>query len=76
MTGAPNESAKGHEDEQPIAEMLAAILKDNRYTTIATADAGGRPWASPVWCASVDRDLSQTSRKATGKVIVHLVAWS
>ena len=41
MTGAPNESAQGHEDEQRLAEMLAAVLEDNRYMTIATADAAG-----------------------------------
>ena len=28
-----------------------AIVDANRYTTIATADEDGRPWASPVWFA-------------------------
>jgi nitroimidazol reductase NimA-like FMN-containing flavoprotein (pyridoxamine 5'-phosphate oxidase superfamily) len=30
------------------------IVDANRYMTIATADASGRPWASPVWYAAVD----------------------
>ena len=29
-----------------------AIFAANRYMTIATADASGRPWASPVWYAA------------------------
>jgi hypothetical protein len=28
-----------------------AIVDPNRYRTLATADAAGRPWASPVWYA-------------------------
>ena len=31
-----------------------AILDANRYMTIATADADGLPWASPVWVAVAD----------------------
>jgi nitroimidazol reductase NimA-like FMN-containing flavoprotein (pyridoxamine 5'-phosphate oxidase superfamily) len=27
------------------------ILAENRYLTLATADEGGQPWASPVWFA-------------------------
>jgi len=27
------------------------IVDSNVYMTVATADAGGRPWASPVWFA-------------------------
>ena len=27
------------------------IVDHNRYMTLGTADAGGRPWASPVWYA-------------------------
>jgi hypothetical protein len=33
-------NSRGHEDEQRLAETLAALLDDSRYTTIATADAG------------------------------------
>jgi nitroimidazol reductase NimA-like FMN-containing flavoprotein (pyridoxamine 5'-phosphate oxidase superfamily) len=30
------------------------IIDANRYMTVATTDAGGGPWASPVWFAHVD----------------------
>ena len=31
-----------------------ALIDRNRYMTIATADADGRPWVSPVWFAHED----------------------
>ena len=31
-----------------------AIVDASRFMTLATADADGRPWASPVWFATVD----------------------
>jgi nitroimidazol reductase NimA-like FMN-containing flavoprotein (pyridoxamine 5'-phosphate oxidase superfamily) len=37
------------------------ILAANRFMTLATADAGGTPWASPVWFATEDgRELVNT----------------
>jgi nitroimidazol reductase NimA-like FMN-containing flavoprotein (pyridoxamine 5'-phosphate oxidase superfamily) len=30
------------------------IIERNRYMTLATADAQGTPWASPVWFAHID----------------------
>src|SRR5688500_7311411 len=36
------------EDPAAIARRLVA---ENRYLTLGTADADGRPWASPVWFA-------------------------
>ena len=36
------------------AAALKAIVDANQYMTLATADADGRPWASPVWFATVD----------------------
>lgn len=33
---------------------VRAIVEANRYMTLATAGAEGRPWASPVWYATVD----------------------
>ena len=33
------------------ATVAREIIDANRYMTLATADAGGRPWASPVWYA-------------------------
>jgi uncharacterized protein YhbP (UPF0306 family) len=36
--------------ENPV-EMGRAIVDGHWYMTLATADASGRPWASPVWFA-------------------------
>jgi nitroimidazol reductase NimA-like FMN-containing flavoprotein (pyridoxamine 5'-phosphate oxidase superfamily) len=33
------------------ADTARAIVDANRFMTLATADGGGRPWASPVWYA-------------------------
>jgi len=35
------------------SETARRLVEANRYMTLATADAGGRPWASPVWYAPV-----------------------
>jgi hypothetical protein len=35
----------------PGPEGARAIIDGERYMTLATADAGGVPWASPVWYA-------------------------
>ena len=35
-------------------ELARHILRDQSYAVLATADAGGRPWASPVWFAMED----------------------
>jgi nitroimidazol reductase NimA-like FMN-containing flavoprotein (pyridoxamine 5'-phosphate oxidase superfamily) len=39
--------------EQPgdLATIATSIVDDNRFMTLATADADGSPWASPVWYA-------------------------
>src|SRR4051812_4667783 len=34
--------------------ILRAVLAANRYMTLATGDANGDPWASPVWYARAD----------------------
>ena len=36
------------------AEALRAIVDANSYMTLATADADGNPWGSPVWFATAD----------------------
>jgi nitroimidazol reductase NimA-like FMN-containing flavoprotein (pyridoxamine 5'-phosphate oxidase superfamily) len=42
---------------------LKAIVDANRYMTLATADADGRPWASPVGYATTDyRELFWVSK--------------
>ena len=33
-------------------EVARRLVEQNSYLTLATADADGRPWASPVWFAS------------------------
>ena len=41
----------------PVADTAAqarAIVDSNVYMTLATADADGRPWPSPVWFAHED----------------------
>ena len=39
-----------------------AIIDANRYMTLATADAAGVPWASPVWFAPDGDDVLWVSR--------------
>ena len=34
--------------------MAKSIIDSNRFMTLATADGGGTPWASPVWYAPVE----------------------
>ncbi|WP_067879609.1 pyridoxamine 5'-phosphate oxidase family protein [Agromyces aureus] len=41
----------------PVAAAARRILEANAYLTLATADAAGRPWATPVWFAV--RDLRE-----------------
>lgn len=43
-----------HVDPAGLARTLVA---ENAYLTLATADAAGAPWATPVWFAARDRDL-------------------
>jgi pyridoxine/pyridoxamine 5'-phosphate oxidase len=38
-------------DARAPAATARSIIDANRYLTLATADADGRPWASPVWFA-------------------------
>ena len=37
--------------EQEPGDLARKVVDANRYMTLATADAAGRPWASPVWYA-------------------------
>jgi uncharacterized protein YhbP (UPF0306 family) len=37
-----------------LAAMAGTIIDVNRYMTLATADAQGQPWASPVFYATAD----------------------
>jgi nitroimidazol reductase NimA-like FMN-containing flavoprotein (pyridoxamine 5'-phosphate oxidase superfamily) len=43
---------------EELRALATSIVGSNRFMTLATADADGRPWASPVWYApSGDREL-------------------
>ena len=45
-------SARGLDaTDEDRAAAARAILDEGRYMTLATADAEGRPWATPVWYA-------------------------
>ena len=37
-----------------LAALAREIIDSNQYLTLATADADGRPWASPLWFAHED----------------------
>ncbi len=39
------------EPDADVAPLAREIIDSNQYMTLATADADGRPWASPVWFA-------------------------
>jgi nitroimidazol reductase NimA-like FMN-containing flavoprotein (pyridoxamine 5'-phosphate oxidase superfamily) len=40
--------------EHDVGAIARAVLDANLYMTLATADATGRPWASPVYYAAAD----------------------
>ena len=40
--------------EPDLAGVAREIIDSNQYMTLATADADGHPWASPVWFAHAD----------------------
>jgi pyridoxine/pyridoxamine 5'-phosphate oxidase len=41
-------------DREALAQVARAVLDRSAYLTLATADADGRPWVSPVWFACED----------------------
>ncbi|WP_127794501.1 pyridoxamine 5'-phosphate oxidase family protein [Agromyces sp. LHK192] len=56
-------------DAAPLSpfERARRVVEANTYLTLATADASGNPWATPVWFAPSDdlRDWYWMSRPAT-----------
>jgi len=42
-------------DARTVAEEARRVVAANAYMTLATADADGQPWATPVWFATRDR---------------------
>ena len=52
-------------DDSP-PDVARRIIDAASYMTLATADAGGRPWATPVWFAQQDlREFIWVSRPGT-----------
>ena len=41
-------------DQQDLRAVARSIIDSNSFMTLATADADGVPWASPVWYAPVE----------------------
>jgi len=53
-------------DANVAADEARRVLAANAYLTLATADADGHPWATPVWFATRDlRDFVWVSRPGT-----------
>jgi len=51
---------------EPPADAARRVIDANSYLTLATADASGRPWATPVWFAEHDlREFFWVSRHET-----------
>ena len=42
------------DDDTTLVEVAREIIDSNLYMTLATADAAGRPWPTPVCFAPVD----------------------
>jgi nitroimidazol reductase NimA-like FMN-containing flavoprotein (pyridoxamine 5'-phosphate oxidase superfamily) len=52
--------------EQDLAAIARSIVDANRFMALATADASGRPWVSPVWYAPLSyREYVWVSRPGT-----------
>jgi pyridoxine/pyridoxamine 5'-phosphate oxidase len=53
-------------DAGTAADEARRVVAANAYMTLATADADGRPWATPVWFAALDcADFVWVSRPGT-----------
>ena len=76
----------GHQGEraygkQELGALARGIVDSNLYATLATADAEGRPWASPVWFAHegyrdflwVSRPEARHSRNVAARPVLALV---
>jgi nitroimidazol reductase NimA-like FMN-containing flavoprotein (pyridoxamine 5'-phosphate oxidase superfamily) len=52
--------------QKDAAATAKAIIEANLYMVLGTADEGGRPWVSPVYCAAVNyREFFWVSRPET-----------
>jgi nitroimidazol reductase NimA-like FMN-containing flavoprotein (pyridoxamine 5'-phosphate oxidase superfamily) len=70
-------------DEAAAAEHALSLLANNAFLTLGTADAGGRPWTTPVFFASdgltdvywTSSQLARHSRNLTERPEVSLVVF-
>ena len=64
----------GRDEAGDWAAVARAIIDEGDYMTLATADAAGRPWASPVWYAAVGYDellwLSRPAARHSRNLVV------
>ena len=66
-----------------VTDAARRVIDANSYLTLATADADGRPWATPVWFAErdlreffwVSRPETKHSRNLAGRPEVALVVF-
>lgn len=56
-TAATSPETPGETPAETPIDTARRLIEQNTYLTLATADADGRPWASPVWFAA--RGLSE-----------------
>jgi uncharacterized protein YhbP (UPF0306 family) len=54
LLGDENNLQEAIMTEQDLAALARTIIDANQYMTLATADAQGQPWASPVFYATAD----------------------
>ncbi|MFI2101798.1 pyridoxamine 5'-phosphate oxidase family protein [Isoptericola sp. NPDC019693] len=54
-----------HHEQRDDAALARQVLDDGRYLVLASADADGNPWPTPVWFAREGRELVWVSRLGT-----------
>ncbi len=54
MNASGSGPAPETKDPEELRTIAASIVDSNRFMTLATADADGQPWASPVWYAPAE----------------------
>ena len=57
LTSPPPDPSQPPSHGEPPADAARRVVDAATYLTLATADAAGRPWATPVWFA--DRELRE-----------------
>ena len=65
MTPAPEPPPSPGSVPDDDAALARRVLDDGRYLVLATADADGTPWPTPVWFAREGRELVWVSRLGT-----------